>query len=154
MAKKEKKTETKKEVTENNEEVQGNEVKKEKTKKVKVPTKTMKTTAVRQAKVRKKEKVKEQKIVKQKEPVKKQDPLTVISQFLWSVKAKHLPDILHDLMTEKEIKEFSERIEILKQLQKWATQRVIAKNLGISVTTVSRGSKVLQTGKERIKKYL
>lgn len=57
-------------------------------------------------------------------------------------------------MTEKEIQEFAERIEILRQLQKWVTQRVIAKNLGISVTTVSRWSKVLQTGKEKIKKYL
>jgi Trp operon repressor len=84
----------------------------------------------------------------------KKDPLTTISDFLWSVKAKHLPDVLFDLMTEKEIQEFAERIAILRQLQKWITQRVIAKNLGISVTTVSRWSKVLQTGKERIKKYL
>lgn len=85
---------------------------------------------------------------------KKGNPLEVIAKFLWSVKEKHMADVLHDLMTEKEIKEFAERVEILRQLQKWVTQRVIAKNLGISVTTVSRWSKVLQTGKERIKKYL
>jgi Trp operon repressor len=96
---------------------------------------------------------------KEEKPVKngvivKHDPLTVIAKFLWSVKEKHLPDVLHDLMTEKEIKEFAERIEIVKQLNKGITQRVIAKNLGISVTTVSRWSKVLQTGKGKLKKYL
>lgn len=84
----------------------------------------------------------------------KKDPLDLLATFLWSIKAKNLPDVLHDLLTTKEIQEFAERIEILRQLNQGVTQRVIAKNLGISVTTVSRWSKVLQTGKEKIKKYL
>lgn len=84
----------------------------------------------------------------------KKDPLVTVADFLWSIKTKHLSDVLIDLMTEKEIKEFAERIEILKLLKKWVTQRVIAKKLWISVTTVSRWSKVLQTGKQSIKKYI
>ena len=35
----------------------------------------------------------------------KNDVLTTISDFLCSIKAKHLPDVLLDLMTEKEIQE-------------------------------------------------
>ena len=77
-----------------------------------------------------------------------------IKTYLAWVKAKNLADVLEDLMTEKEIREFAERIEILNLLTKKTPQREIAKNLWISVTTVSRWSKVLQTWKGKIQKYL
>lgn len=139
MAKKEKKAWTKKEIS-------NTLHKEEKVKKVEKKNKNIKPLKAKPI-------VKKEKTVDLHTTIKK-DPLTTISEFLWSVKAKHLPDVLFDLMTAKEIQEFAERIAILRQLQNWITQRVIAKNLGISVTTVSRWSKVLQTGKERIKKYL
>lgn len=133
--------------------------KEKKTKKVKsskIKTPTVKTAANKVSKyIYTPAKAEKKIITPQTKDIKaKKDPLVTIAEFLWSVKTKHLSDVLFDLMTEKEIQEFAERIEILRLLQKWVTQRVIAKNLGISVTTVSRWSKVLQTGKERIKKYL
>lgn len=150
MAKKDQKTETKKEVTPDI--VDTNKAgKPKKTKKEKVAK--SKTPSVKKEKVKQEKKaVPAKKTVETQSP--KKNPLASIVKFLWSVREKHLSDVLEDLMTEKEIQEFAERIEILRQLQKWVTQRVIAKNLGISVTTVSRWSKVLQTGKEKIKKYL
>ncbi len=62
--------------------------------------------------------------------------------------------VLEDIMTPQEIVELGERIELLKRLQFWQTQREIASEMSISVTTVSRGSRVLQFGKQIIKKYL
>lgn len=146
MAKKAKKTEVKKEET--TDVVKANKAKTPKAKPAAAKVKTIK-----KAVSTKKAAPVKTTTLEQPTPAKK-DPLASIVKFLWSVKEKHLSDILHDLMTEKEIQEFAERIEILRQLQKWVTQRVIAKNLGISVTTVSRWSKVLQTGKQKIKKYL
>lgn len=81
-------------------------------------------------------------------------PLEDLVTFITSVKEKHLADVLDDLLSPKEIQEFAERIEILRKLEKWQAQRAIAADLGISVTTVSRGSRVLQYGKQKIKKYL
>lgn len=131
--------------------IEQKKTKKVKTPKVKAVTKKVSKSIETPVKTKKKVVTPNVKDIKKET---KKDPLGTVSDFLWSVKAKHLADVLHDLMTEKEIKEFAERIEILRQLEKWITQRVIAKNLGISVTTVSRWSKVLQTGKEKIKKYL
>ena len=113
------------------------------------------TSSKKNKEMLKKEKVEKVKKVEQKESKeKKHAPLHCITHFISSVKEKHLADILEDLLTEKEIKEIAERIEILKQLHKWVTQRTIAQHLKISVTTVSRWSKVLQTGKQKIKKYI
>jgi Trp operon repressor len=81
-------------------------------------------------------------------------PLESLVTFITSIKEKHLADILDDLLSPKEIQEFAERIEILRKLEKGQAQRAIAADLGISVTTVSRGSRVLQYGKQKIKKYL
>ncbi len=98
---------------------------------------------------------KEKKVTVKKEDAKTSDKWIVsLTKFLTWVKAKHLEDVLLDLMTEKEIKEFAERIEILKLLSKKTPQREIAKKLWISVTTVSRWSKVLQSWKGKIQKYL
>lgn len=80
--------------------------------------------------------------------------LESLSEFIGSVKKKHLQDILEDLLTPKEIAELHERIRILHLLQQGRAQRDIAAELGISVTTVSRGSRVLQYGKQKIKKYV
>lgn len=117
-----------------------------------------KTTPVIEAKNNKKtEKTikKEKKDAVKNEDAKISDKWIVsLTKFLTWVKAKHLEDVLLDLMTEKEIKEFAERIEILKLLSKKTPQREIAKKLWISVTTVSRWSKVLQSWKGKIQKYL
>jgi TrpR family trp operon transcriptional repressor len=58
------------------------------------------------------------------------------------------------LFTPAEIVEIGERIALLKQLKQGKTQRDIAADLGISVTTVSRGSRVLKYGRDMIHKYI
>ena len=82
------------------------------------------------------------------------DHLKNIAIFFSSVKTADMEAVLEDIMTPQEIVELGERIELLKKLQSWQTQREIAGNMGISVTTVSRWSRVLQFGKQVIKKYL
>ena len=57
-------------------------------------------------------------------------------------------------MTPGEIIDMADRITILQMLNAGKSQREIAELLGISVTTVSRGSRVLQYGKGDIIKYL
>lgn len=83
-----------------------------------------------------------------------EESLETLAKFLWSIKGKHLPDVLDDLLTPKEIGELTERVRILQMLDEGKPQREIASKLWISVTTVSRGSRVLQYGKKKIKKYL
>lgn len=80
--------------------------------------------------------------------------LTNIARFFSSIPQDDMAAVLEDIMTPQEISELGERIELLKKLQSWQTQREIASEMGISVTTVSRGSRVIQFGKQVIKKYL
>jgi len=55
-----------------------------------------------------------------------------------------IADLLTDLLTHAEVVDIAERIQILIALKNGKTQRTIAEELGISVTTVNRGSKILQ----------
>ncbi|MCB9807195.1 helix-turn-helix domain-containing protein [Candidatus Peribacteria bacterium] len=54
---------------------------------------------------------------------------------------------LEDMMTPQEIEALDERIKIMHALAAGKTQRDIAEELGISITTVSRGSRILQYGR-------
>ena len=51
---------------------------------------------------------------------------------------------LTDLLTPGEFEEFVRRWQIVKALHAGTPQREIAKNLGISIATVTRGSRVLR----------
>ena len=51
---------------------------------------------------------------------------------------------LYDLMTKKEIEEFSNRLEAAKMLTQQNTYMVIAKKTHLSSTTIARVSKFLQ----------
>ena len=57
-----------------------------------------------------------------------------------------MSDFLQDLLTPQEIVELGDRIHVFQSLQKGNPQRDIAQELGISITTVSRGSRVLKYG--------
>ena len=76
--------------------------------------------------------------------------VTLFSQ----IQSKDMAWVVEDMFTPAEIAELGERIELLTQLQQWKTQRGIASDMWISVTTVSRGARVLKYGKWIIKKYL
>lgn len=71
--------------------------------------------------------------------------------------SRHKDDLdgfLEDMMTPQEIEALDERIKIMHALATGKTQREIAEELEISITTVSRGSRILQYGrlKERWRK--
>jgi TrpR family transcriptional regulator, trp operon repressor len=78
----------------------------------------------------------------------KKELVKKITDLLWQIKEKeYLFDILEDLLTEKELKDISERVQIFRLLKQWKTQRDVAEELWISVTTVNRGAKVLKNWK-------
>ncbi len=77
-----------------------------------------------------------------------------LAQFLWTIASADMEAVLNDLMTPQEMMELVERIHLLQQLKVGKTQRVIADEMGISVTTVNRGSRVLQFGTGVIEKYV
>jgi TrpR family trp operon transcriptional repressor len=52
-----------------------------------------------------------------------------------------LRELLSDLLSPAEYKDLAVRWQIVKQLQKGLPQRDIAKNLKVSISTVTRGSR-------------
>jgi len=54
--------------------------------------------------------------------------------------------LLEDLLTPGEVLALRERWHIVKRLRAGATQREVAAELGVSVTTVSRGARQLRYG--------
>ena len=59
----------------------------------------------------------------------------------------NLDGFLEDMMTPQEIEALDERIKIMHALAAGKTQREIAEELELSITTVSRGSRTLQYGR-------
>ncbi len=66
---------------------------------------------------------------------------------LLSIKDKRtLRDFLEGILTPKEMLEIPRRLQVIKMLKKGVPQHQIAKELGIGIATVTRGSKELQKG--------
>ncbi len=63
-----------------------------------------------------------------------------------------LEDILNLLLTPNEYEEIITRLQIFKKLQANKPQREISEELGVSIATVTRGSRELQQKQEQIKK--
>lgn len=75
------------------------------------------------------------------------DPVRPLSRFLRLAKGETaLRALLTDLLTPQEAETLLERVEILRLLNAGATQREVAAKLGISVTTVNRGARVIKYG--------
>lgn len=55
--------------------------------------------------------------------------------------------LLNDLLTPQERDSLIERWQIIQLLHKGIPQREIAKKLGVSISKITRGSRVLQEGK-------
>ncbi len=58
-----------------------------------------------------------------------------------------MKNLILGLFTLSEIKEFEQRIEIVKMLKKGVGQHDIAAKLNVGVATVSRGSKEIKMGR-------
>lgn len=74
---------------------------------------------------------------------------TLRSNIIAAIK-RHKDDLdgfLEDMMTPQEIEALDERIKIMHALAAGKTQREIAEELELSITTVSRGSRILQYGR-------
>lgn len=61
-----------------------------------------------------------------------------------------LEDFLIGVTTEKERQELAQRVEIVKRLLAGEAQAKIARDLGVGVATVTRGSKELARGRFKI----
>ena len=59
----------------------------------------------------------------------------------------NLDGFLEDILTPQEIEAIDERIKLMHALVSNKTQRNIAEELQVSITTVSRGSRILQYGR-------
>jgi len=62
--------------------------------------------------------------------------------------------VLKDLLTPQEIETIYERIKLMQLLLQWKTQREVAKELWISITTVNRGARMLKYGSGQISDIL
>ena len=61
---------------------------------------------------------------------------------------------LHNILTPAELEEVSVRLQIVKLLLQGLPQREVAKKLGVSMGTVSRGSRELKYGVNGFEKVL
>lgn len=81
--------------------------------------------------------------------------IQLITDTLWQIKKKEdLKYSLEDLLTPNEIVDLWDRIALLKMLKKWISQRKVAEKLEISITTVSRWSRLLKFTQKIIEKYI
>jgi len=68
--------------------------------------------------------------------------------------AEFINAFLHCLMTPTEIKDFSTRWLLVKEIEKGTSQREIAKKLGISLCKITRGSRELHKENSAFKSVL
>lgn len=52
---------------------------------------------------------------------------------------------LHELLTLSELSEICNRLQILRRLEQGVPQREIARQLGVGIATVTRGSRALKS---------
>ncbi len=78
-------------------------------------------------------------------------PLDKLVNLLVGIIDKELmKDFLEGILTPKEQEEIPLRLEIVNKLINGETQHKIAKDLGIGVATVTRGSRELKLGKFKV----
>lgn len=66
-----------------------------------------------------------------------------------------LDELLSALMTHEERNQFALRVELIRELlHKQKSQRQIASELGISIATITRGSNMLKTIKQKVLAFL
>lgn len=81
--------------------------------------------------------------------------LQELYQLLASVKSpKDAKVLLEDLLTPQELGTLAERWQLVRLLNSGMTQRAISKALKVSISKVTRGSRVLQYGRGGFKKFL
>ena len=70
-----------------------------------------------------------------------------LCELLASIKNENEADMLmQDLLTPQEIESLAERWQLVQELAKGTPQRDIAKKLSLSISKITRGSRVMQYG--------
>lgn len=73
--------------------------------------------------------------------------LDYITSIIKQIESKEdLKNFLNDILTPSEIETIYERLQIIKLLKKWLTQREVALKLNTSTSTVNRWSRILKYG--------
>ena len=81
--------------------------------------------------------------------------LKLVTDTLWRISDQsEFWNFLEDMMTPQEIVEMGERIKLIQLLLQGKTQREVAAELWISVTTVNRGARMINYGTGVLKKIL
>ena len=70
-----------------------------------------------------------------------------IELLLQAEDAEAMKSVLFALLTPSELRDIPNRLQIIRLLKQGVSQREIAKQLGVGIATVTRGSKEIQTGK-------
>jgi len=76
-----------------------------------------------------------------------QNKVNYITDIFWQLEDKNdLEKLLSDILTPAEIETLYERLQVVKLLKEWFSQREIAEKVKVSTTTVNRWSRVLKYG--------
>ena len=67
---------------------------------------------------------------------------------------KNMEKFLDVLLTDSEVEELTNRLQIFKGLLAGKTQRDIAKDLGVSISTVVHGASELRNKKDKVKRMI
>jgi TrpR family trp operon transcriptional repressor len=78
----------------------------------------------------------------------------LIKVFLSIKQERLMAEFLEDLLTPVELEEIIQRWQVIKMLDKGVPQRKIAKELGVSISTVTRGSRELRDRNGGFRKIL
>jgi len=62
--------------------------------------------------------------------------------------------LLADILTPQELASVAERWQLVQELAKGAPQREIAEKLGVSISKITRGSRMLQYGSGGFRRFL
>jgi TrpR family trp operon transcriptional repressor len=87
--------------------------------------------------------------------MKTDDKHHALFRLIASVKnAKEAELLLKDLLTPQEIDSVAERVELVRALASGKPQRSIAQDLGVSISKITRGSRVLKYGTGALKRSI
>ncbi len=74
--------------------------------------------------------------------------LDILIDTILSIKNKRqMRTFLEGILTPGELREIPTRLQIVKMLKRGVSQQQVAKELGVGVATVTRGSKEIQKGR-------
>jgi TrpR family trp operon transcriptional repressor len=87
-------------------------------------------------------------------PLPKQHYIELCKLFAAIDTPQEADDLLQDMFTPQEVESLCERWQLIQQLASGKPQRDIAKDLNISISKITRGSRMLKYGKGGFRRFL